>query len=91
MKRVGLQLEQIAGWRAEAKKEVDATAAKVQREPSPDPAEEDWRAVSHRFGGFGGGMITYLEAIRSALARALADDPRVFLYGQDIGAFRRSI
>ena len=30
-------------------------------------------------------MITYLEAIRSALARALADDPRVFLYGQDIG------
>ena len=38
--------EQIANWRAEAKKEVDATAAKVQREPSPDPAEEDWRAVS---------------------------------------------
>ena len=32
-------------------------------------------------------MITYLDAIRSALARALADDPRVFLYGQDIGAF----
>jgi pyruvate dehydrogenase E1 component beta subunit/2-oxoisovalerate dehydrogenase E1 component beta subunit len=32
-------------------------------------------------------MITYLEAIRSALARALAEDPRVFLYGQDIGGF----
>ena len=32
-------------------------------------------------------MITYLEAIRSALAKALADDPRVFLYGQDIGSF----
>ena len=32
-------------------------------------------------------MITYLEAIRSALARLLADDPRVFLYGQDIGSF----
>jgi TPP-dependent pyruvate/acetoin dehydrogenase alpha subunit len=38
--------EQIASWRAEAKKEVDAAAARVQREPSPDPAEEDWRAVS---------------------------------------------
>jgi pyruvate dehydrogenase E1 component alpha subunit/2-oxoisovalerate dehydrogenase E1 component alpha subunit len=38
--------DQIAGWRAEAKKEVDAAAARVQREPSPDPAEEDWRAVS---------------------------------------------
>ncbi|HRJ71896.1 MAG TPA: alpha-ketoacid dehydrogenase subunit beta [Terrimicrobiaceae bacterium] len=32
-------------------------------------------------------MITYLDAIRSALATALAEDPRVFLYGQDIGSF----
>jgi pyruvate dehydrogenase E1 component beta subunit/2-oxoisovalerate dehydrogenase E1 component beta subunit len=31
--------------------------------------------------------ITYLEAIREAQARALADDPRVFIYGQDIGNF----
>jgi len=31
--------------------------------------------------------ITYLEAIRSAQARALAEDPRVFIYGQDVGAF----
>jgi TPP-dependent pyruvate/acetoin dehydrogenase alpha subunit len=38
--------EQIAGWRAEAKNEVDITAAKVQREPSPDPNEEDWKAIS---------------------------------------------
>lgn len=33
------------------------------------------------------GSITYLEAIREAQARALADDPRVFIYGQDVGAF----
>ncbi len=32
-------------------------------------------------------MITYLEAIREAQHRALADDPRVFIYGQDIGTF----
>jgi len=32
-------------------------------------------------------MITYLEAIREAQHKALADDPRVFLYGQDIGTF----
>ena len=38
--------EEIAAWRAEIKEEVDTTAAKVQREPTPDPAEEDWRAVS---------------------------------------------
>src|SRR5438067_11840702 len=31
--------------------------------------------------------ITYLEAIREAQAHALADDPRVFIYGQDVGAF----
>ncbi len=31
-------------------------------------------------------MITYLEAIRAALGKSL-EDPRVFLYGQDIGSF----
>ncbi len=31
--------------------------------------------------------ITYLEAIRAAQARALTVDPRVFIYGQDVGAF----
>jgi len=31
--------------------------------------------------------ITYLEAIRDAQARALAEDPRVFIYGQDVAAF----
>jgi pyruvate dehydrogenase E1 component beta subunit/2-oxoisovalerate dehydrogenase E1 component beta subunit len=31
--------------------------------------------------------LTYLEAIREAQARALRDDPRVFIYGQDVGVF----
>lgn len=31
--------------------------------------------------------ITYLEAIRQAQLRALKEDPRVFIYGQDVGAF----
>jgi acetoin:2,6-dichlorophenolindophenol oxidoreductase subunit beta len=31
--------------------------------------------------------VTYLEAIREAQARALAADSRVFIYGQDVGAF----
>jgi pyruvate dehydrogenase E1 component beta subunit/2-oxoisovalerate dehydrogenase E1 component beta subunit len=31
--------------------------------------------------------ITYLEAIRQAQRRALAEDPRVYIYGQDVGAF----
>lgn len=32
-------------------------------------------------------MITYLEAIREAQAKALADDPRVYIYGQDVAEF----
>src|SRR5438045_9229865 len=32
-------------------------------------------------------MIPYLEASREAQAKALADDPRVFIYGQDVGNF----
>ena len=31
--------------------------------------------------------VTYLDAIREAQARALRDDPRVFLYGQDVAGF----
>lgn len=31
--------------------------------------------------------VTYLEAIRSAQERALELDPRVFIYGQDVGVF----
>ncbi|HEY5040761.1 MAG TPA: transketolase C-terminal domain-containing protein [Verrucomicrobiae bacterium] len=31
--------------------------------------------------------ITYIDAIREAQARALREDPRVFIYGQDVGAF----
>ncbi|MGA3266749.1 MAG: alpha-ketoacid dehydrogenase subunit beta [Verrucomicrobiota bacterium] len=31
--------------------------------------------------------LTYLEAIREAQEHALRDDPRVFIYGQDVGSF----
>src|SRR6187551_894452 len=31
--------------------------------------------------------ITYLEAIRSAQHKLLKEDPRVFIYGQDVGEF----
>lgn len=33
------------------------------------------------------GQVTYLEAIRSALAEAMREDRRVFLLGEDIGRF----
>jgi pyruvate dehydrogenase E1 component beta subunit/2-oxoisovalerate dehydrogenase E1 component beta subunit len=34
-----------------------------------------------------GTEITYIDAIREAQAHALRDDPRVFIYGQDVAAF----
>jgi len=37
---------ELDAWRSEAENEVDSTAARVLREPAPDPAEEDWMAIS---------------------------------------------
>jgi pyruvate dehydrogenase E1 component alpha subunit/2-oxoisovalerate dehydrogenase E1 component alpha subunit len=37
---------QLAAWREEIETDVDETAARVMREPEPDPAEEDWCAIS---------------------------------------------
>src|ERR1051326_8470568 len=31
--------------------------------------------------------VTYLDAIREAQARALREDSRVYIYGQDVGSF----
>lgn len=40
--------EQLAAWRDEIEDEIDATAARVQREPEPDPGDEDWSAIATR-------------------------------------------
>ncbi|MDD5201284.1 MAG: thiamine pyrophosphate-dependent dehydrogenase E1 component subunit alpha [Terrimicrobiaceae bacterium] len=40
--------EELAAWRDEVDTEVDDTANRVMREPEPDPAEEDWCAISTR-------------------------------------------
>ncbi len=37
---------EIQRWKSEAKAEVDETANRVQREPAPDPADEEWSAIS---------------------------------------------
>lgn len=39
---------ELAAWRKAAQQEVDETTAKVRREPAPDPADEDWAALSER-------------------------------------------
>jgi len=37
---------QLESWREEAVQQVEAAVAQVQREPTPDPFAEDWRALS---------------------------------------------
>jgi TPP-dependent pyruvate/acetoin dehydrogenase alpha subunit len=37
---------ELSDWRIEALEEVESTAAKVMREPAPDPAQDDWTSVS---------------------------------------------
>ncbi|MCX6895801.1 MAG: thiamine pyrophosphate-dependent dehydrogenase E1 component subunit alpha [Verrucomicrobia bacterium] len=36
----------LENWRAEAAREIETIVAQVQREPAPDPYEEDWTALS---------------------------------------------
>jgi acetoin:2,6-dichlorophenolindophenol oxidoreductase subunit alpha len=43
----------IAAWRSEAIENVDLAVAQVQREPSPDPYKEDWRALASQSLGEG--------------------------------------
>lgn len=38
--------DQLVAWREEIQAEVDETAARVQREPEPDPEDEEWCAIA---------------------------------------------
>jgi TPP-dependent pyruvate/acetoin dehydrogenase alpha subunit len=38
--------DEVAAWRHETEAEVNDTAYRVRREPSPDPSEDDWAALS---------------------------------------------
>ena len=38
----------LAAWRQEAARKVEGAVAKVQREPAPDPYQEDWCALASR-------------------------------------------
>jgi pyruvate dehydrogenase E1 component alpha subunit/2-oxoisovalerate dehydrogenase E1 component alpha subunit len=38
--------DEIAAWTTEAQSEVEEALSKAQREKGPDPAGEDWQAIS---------------------------------------------
>jgi pyruvate dehydrogenase E1 component alpha subunit/2-oxoisovalerate dehydrogenase E1 component alpha subunit len=38
--------EDLANWRNQTEEEVNSTSDRVRREPTPDPAEDDWAALS---------------------------------------------
>jgi pyruvate dehydrogenase E1 component alpha subunit/2-oxoisovalerate dehydrogenase E1 component alpha subunit len=37
---------EIADWKKSIHQEIETTTAKVRKEPTPDPAEEEWTAIS---------------------------------------------
>ncbi|MBV9492544.1 MAG: thiamine pyrophosphate-dependent dehydrogenase E1 component subunit alpha [Verrucomicrobia bacterium] len=47
-------IDAIRQWRESAKVQVEEAAARVQREPAPDPADEDWCAYATRRLGVSG-------------------------------------
>ena len=75
--------------------EVDEAVATVQREPAPDPYKENWCALASRH------LSELFETRRRAGShehhlsgghsrspgQGAGRDPRVFIYGQDVGAF----
>jgi pyruvate dehydrogenase E1 component alpha subunit/2-oxoisovalerate dehydrogenase E1 component alpha subunit len=38
--------EELESWRSEATRKVEEVVAKVQREPAPDPYQEEWSAIA---------------------------------------------
>jgi TPP-dependent pyruvate/acetoin dehydrogenase alpha subunit len=40
--------DEVASWRHEAVQQVEDAVATVQREPAPNPFDEDWRALATR-------------------------------------------
>jgi pyruvate dehydrogenase E1 component alpha subunit/2-oxoisovalerate dehydrogenase E1 component alpha subunit len=46
LKKEWISESEASEWKASVEKEVEETAAKVLREPAPDPAEEDWNAFA---------------------------------------------
>lgn len=38
--------DEVTAWRREAEEDVNATVDRVRREPTPDPTEDDWAALS---------------------------------------------
>lgn len=48
LRRGWANAETVAAWRSEAVQKVEETLAQVQREPGPDPYQENWCALSSR-------------------------------------------
>jgi TPP-dependent pyruvate/acetoin dehydrogenase alpha subunit len=46
LRRQWVDADQLALWRSESQKAIEAVVARVQREPAPDPFSESWTAIS---------------------------------------------
>ena len=89
---------EMATIQADITAEIDAAQATAEQAPDPDPATLTWQVYSPDspdrssdvdesapLDESAGSTQTLLEAIRSGMADAMAADPRVFVFGQDVG------
>ncbi|TVQ90916.1 MAG: hypothetical protein EA400_05570 [Chromatiaceae bacterium] len=82
----------LTALQAELGAAVDAALAVVEAEPEADPAQEDWAVRSGRSAPgptrptlSAPAPTSYGKAISLALAHSLAEQPELFIYGQDVG------
>ena len=83
---------EVEAMRADVAAEIDRTAKEVEREANPDPETATQHVYyegpdtrEYETEGETGELIVMVDAINHALDEEMARDPRVLVYGEDVG------
>ena len=84
--------DEVEAMRAEVAAEIDRTAKEVEKEPDPAPETatdhvyyEGTDTREYLADGDAGELVVMVDAINHALDEEMARDPRVLVYGEDVG------
>jgi 2-oxoisovalerate dehydrogenase E1 component len=84
--------EEVEAMRKDVAREIDALARQVEAEPDPDDPfshvygpEPDLPYEQPAPSGYEGDLVVMVDAINHALDEEMARDPRVLVYGEDVG------
>jgi len=96
-KKLGISADELEKFKRDAEQLVEEEARAVVDAPWPDPAtvrDGVWKIAAEAGGGtqvveeapaFDAKGRTFLEAVTLGVGDALRNDPRTFVYGQDVG------